>query len=38
MAGSNTSMVRGSSKKWVWWVVALLVLGAGAGALLATVL
>jgi serine/threonine protein kinase len=37
-AASQTSMTRGSSKKWVWWVVALLVLGAGAGALLATVL
>jgi eukaryotic-like serine/threonine-protein kinase len=37
-AASQTSLVHGSSKKWVWWVVALLVLGAGAGALLATVL
>ncbi len=37
-AGSQTSLVGGkkpASKKWVWWVVALLVLGASAGALLA---
>jgi len=26
---------RGSSSKWIWWVLALLALGAGAGAALA---
>ncbi|MBA2541777.1 MAG: protein kinase [Deltaproteobacteria bacterium] len=35
-AASQTGLVnKSSSKKWVWWVVALLVLGASAGALLA---
>jgi len=34
-AGSRTSLTKPSSKKWMWWVVALLVLGATAGALLA---
>ncbi len=34
---SQTSMPGGRSSKWVWWVVALLVLGAASGAVLAMV-
>jgi hypothetical protein len=34
---SASAAARGSTK-WVWWVVALLVLGAGAGAVLALIM
>ncbi len=37
-AGTPVAAASGSSKKWIWWVVALLVLGAGAGAVLALVM
>jgi len=38
MYPSQTSMVGNKSARWVWWVVALLVLGAASGAVLAVML